>query len=150
MGFRDGAYCKLWKLDNSGKFPQGQISISRKDKDSGEYVDDFSGFVSFIGAAADAIKKIPTGGRFKIKGCDVSRVWNKEKQREYINFRIYDVEDATNTGTPQTPNQQKTGSATKNHKEDLSVAELEARLAEAKLRESGKNVAGGDDELPFD
>lgn len=150
MGFRDGAYCKLWKLDNSGKFPQGQISISRKDKDSGEYVDDFSGFVSFIGAAADAIKKIPTGGRFKIKGCDVSRVWNKEKQREYINFRIYDVEDATNTGAPQTPNQQKTGSATKNHKEDLSVAELEARLAEAKMRESGKNVAGGDDELPFD
>lgn len=150
MGFRDGAYCKLWKLDNSGKFPQGQISISRKDKDSGEYVDDFSGFVSFIGAAADAIKKIPTGGRFKIKGCDVSRVWNKEKQREYINFRIYDVEDATNTGAPQTPNQQKTRSTAKKADDDLSVEELEARLAAAKLRKSGKNVAEAiDDELPF-
>lgn len=149
MGFRDGAYCKLWKLDTSGKYPQGQISISRKDKDTGEYVDDFSGFVSFIGEAATAVKKIPASGRFKIKGCDVSRVWNKEKQREYINFRVYDLEDATNTA-PATNNQQQTRNTDKNQGSEMSVAELEARLAEAKLRESGKNVAGGDDDLPFD
>ena len=149
MGFRDGAYCKLWKLDMSGKFPQGQISISRKDKTTGEYVDDFSGFVSFIGEAANAVQKIPNQGRFKIKGCDVSRIWNREKQREFINFRIYDLEDATNVAPPAN-NQPQQRSSAKSSGSQMSVAELEAKLAEAKLRESGKNVAddSGDD-LPF-
>jgi hypothetical protein len=150
MGFRDGAFCKLWKLDTTGKYPQGQISISRKDKDSGEYVDDFSGYVSFIGDAATAIKKIPAQGRFKIKGCDVSRVWNKEKQREFINFRVFDLEDATSAAPSTAPaNQQKPRGTTKKQSDDMSVAELEARLAEAKLRESGRSVAENPDDLPF-
>lgn len=149
MGFRDGAFCKLWKLDTDGKYPQGQISISRKDKESGEYVDDFSGYVSFIGDAATAIKKIPMQGRFKIKGCDVSRVWNKEKQREFINFRVFDLEEVTSGApSPASNNQQKARGSTKKQGNDMSVAELEARLAEAKLRESGKSVAQEDD-LPF-
>lgn len=149
MGFRDGAFCKLWKLDTSGKYPTGQISISRKDKDTGEYVDDFSGYVTFIGDAANAVKKLPAQARFKIKGCDVSRIWSKEKQREFINFRVFDLEDVTNTRSTSN-DQQKARTPANKQSEDMSVAELEARLAEAKLRESGKSVAEDPDELPFD
>ena len=53
MGFRTGAYAKIWKVepfsDTSTKL---RISISRKNKQSGEYEQDFSGFVSAIGTAA--------------------------------------------------------------------------------------------------
>ncbi len=148
MGFRDGAYCKLWKLDTSRKFPQGQISISRKDKQTGEYVDDFSGYVDFMGEAANAIQKIPAQGRFKIKGCDVSRIWSKEKQREFINFRIFDLEPVEQNSAA--PAQRSAKSKTN---DDMSVAELEARLAEAKMKAAGKKVATDnedEDELPFD
>jgi len=150
MGFHDGAYCKLWKLDTSRKFPQGQISISRKDKQTGEYVDDFSGFVDFMGEAATAVQKLPAQGRFKIKSCDVSRVWSKEKQREFINFRIFDLEPAEqNAAAPA----QRTAKGRDD--DDMSVAELEARLAEAKMK-AGKKAAekfvpvDDADELPFD
>lgn len=147
MGFRDGAYCKLWKLDNSGKFPSGQISISYKDKTSGEYVDDFSGFVTFVGDAAKAVDKMTIPGRFKINGCDVSRTYNKEKQKEFIYFRVFNIEEVEDRGPQKAPTKRE--SKQQKASDDMSVAELEARLAEAKLRESGKKVADSEDDLPF-
>ena len=149
MGFRNDAYAKLWKLDMSRKYPEGQISISRKDKTTGEYVTDFQGFVTFNGKAAEDIQKVPKEGRFQIKQCDVSRVFNKEKQREYTNFRVFEIDANVDNGGQR---QQTSGRAPATAKGDdnMSVAELEARLAEAKLRESGKNVAGDPDELPFE
>ena len=53
MGFRTGAYAKVWEIspmsDTSTKL---RISISRKNKQTGEYEQDFSGFVLCIGSAA--------------------------------------------------------------------------------------------------
>ena len=53
MGFRTGAYAKVWEVtpmsDTSTKV---RMSISRKNKQSGEYEQDFSGFVLAIGTAA--------------------------------------------------------------------------------------------------
>ena len=50
MGFRTGAYAKVWEVtpmsDTSTKV---RMSISRKNKQSGEYEQDFSGFVLAIG-----------------------------------------------------------------------------------------------------
>ncbi len=147
MGFRDGAYCKLWKLKTDRKFPDGQITISRKNKDTGEYVTDYQGFVSFVGAAAEKVVKLKEGARFQIKGCDVSRTYDKEKGREYINFRIFDLESQDEDKSQE---QASTGTKAKKNDDNMSVAELEARLAEAKLRESGKAVADDlPDDLPF-
>lgn len=46
MGFRTGAFAKVWEVtpmsDTSTKV---RISVSRKNKQSGEYEQDFSGFV---------------------------------------------------------------------------------------------------------
>ena len=34
MGFRQGAYAKIWKVENKGNYHVAQISISRKNKDT--------------------------------------------------------------------------------------------------------------------
>ena len=53
MGFRKDAYCTVWSVDPvSDVQTKARISISRKDKQTGEYIEDFSGFVSFFGTAA--------------------------------------------------------------------------------------------------
>ena len=52
MGFRTGAWAKVWEVkpmsDTSTKI---RMSVSRKNK-QGEYEQDFSGFVLAIGTAA--------------------------------------------------------------------------------------------------
>ena len=53
MGFRTGAFAKVWEVtpmsDTSTKL---RMSISRKNKKTDEYEQDFSGFVLAIGTAA--------------------------------------------------------------------------------------------------
>ena len=53
MGFRTGAYAKIWEVtpmsDTSTKV---RLSVSRKNKQTNEYEQDFSGFVLAIGTAA--------------------------------------------------------------------------------------------------
>ena len=53
MGFRTGAYAKVWEVtpisDLSTKI---RISVSRKNKQTQAYEQDFSGFVLCIGSAA--------------------------------------------------------------------------------------------------
>ena len=64
MGFRNGAFAKVWEVtpvsDTSTKL---RISISRKNKQTNEYEQDFSGFVLAIGtaAASKAQTAVPTG-----------------------------------------------------------------------------------------
>lgn len=51
MGFHTGAYATVWEITETGsKFSKIRISTSRKDKESDEYVTDFNGFVSMVGA----------------------------------------------------------------------------------------------------
>ena len=56
MGFRTGAFAKVWEVtpmsDTSTKL---RMSISRKNKKTDEYEQDFSGFVLAIGTAAAAV-----------------------------------------------------------------------------------------------
>ena len=35
MGFRQGAYAKIWKIEDKGNYHVAQMSISRKNKDTG-------------------------------------------------------------------------------------------------------------------
>lgn len=53
MGFRTGSYATIWSVESaSDTRTKARISISRKNKQTGEYDTDFSGFVDFIGTAA--------------------------------------------------------------------------------------------------
>lgn len=96
MGFRTGAYAKVWEVtpmsDTSTKV---RLSVSRKNKQTGEYEQDFSGFVLCIGtAAARNAAKLNTGARIKIGDCDVTTKYDPQKKITYTNFKMFSFEDA--------------------------------------------------------
>jgi hypothetical protein len=67
-----------------------RISTSRKNKQTGEYEQDFSGFVMCLGtAAAQKAAKLTEGSRIKIGDCDVTTKYDKEKKVTYTNFSIF-------------------------------------------------------------
>lgn len=94
MGFHTGAFAKVWEVnpmsDTSTKI---RISISRKNKQSGEYEQDFSGYVLAIGtAAAKKAACLKEGDRIKLGDVDVSTKYDKEKNITYTNFRLFSLE----------------------------------------------------------
>lgn len=102
MGFRTGAWAKIWDIEpKSSTWVKGRISISRKNRQTGEYEQDFSGFVDFTGTAcASKAETIQTGDTIKLGDVDVVRVWNKEQQKEYINYKVFsfDFDDSSPRG----------------------------------------------------
>lgn len=109
MGFRTGAFCKVWTVESvSNTMTKSRISISRKNKTTGEYEQEFSGYVSFVGtAAAQKALKLKEGDRIKLGDVDVSNTYNKERGITYVNFKIFSFEtqdeiDGATTQTQQT------------------------------------------------
>lgn len=98
MGFRSGAYAKVWEVipmtDSSTKL---RMSISRKNRQSGEYEQDFSGFVLCIGtvAASNALK-LKEGSRIKLGDCDVTTKYDAQKRVTYTNYKIFSFETIGN------------------------------------------------------
>ena len=97
MGFRSGSFAKVWSIEPvKSTVTKGRISISRKNRESGQYEQDFGGFVSFIGtAAASKAATLKEGDRIKLGDVDVTNVYNKDKGVTYTNYNIYtfDIED---------------------------------------------------------
>jgi hypothetical protein len=97
MGFRTGAYAKVWEVkavtETSTKI---RISVSRKNKKTGEFEQDFSGFVLCVGtAAAQMATRLTSASRIKLGDCDVTTTYNKEKNITYTNFKLYSFEDVS-------------------------------------------------------
>lgn len=94
MGFRTGAYAKVWKVepfsDTSTKL---RISVSRKNKQTGEYEQDFSGFANAVGtAAAKKAACLKEGERIKLGDVDVTTKYDKAKDVTYTNYKIFSFE----------------------------------------------------------
>ena len=108
MGFRQGAYATMWNIDPvSNTVTKARISISKKNKQSGEYETDFSGFVSFLGTtAAKKASVLKERDRIKIGDCDVKTYYDRNKNMTYYNFNIFSFEDANggNSGSTTTNN----------------------------------------------
>lgn len=99
MGFREGAFATIWEITNQGDtFSKVRMSTSRKDKKTDEYVTDFSGFVSLIGEAHKKLRLVEDAlaqeerCRIKLGACDTSNRYDKEAEREYTNFTLFDFE----------------------------------------------------------
>ena len=106
MGFRQGSFGTCWAVEpGKGNFMNVRLSISRKNKDTGEYEDEFSGFCMFIGAAKAKAEKLKERDRIKLGDVDVTRRYDKEKQREYYTFKVFDFEmaDDSNRGGQSAP-----------------------------------------------
>lgn len=109
MGFRSQGYVTVWAVESvSDTFTKGRVSSSRKDKRTGEYVTDFSGYVGFMGtAAASAALKLKERDRIKLGDVDVKQTYDKNKGVTYTNFNIYSFELAN--GSPNGGMQQPSG-----------------------------------------
>lgn len=113
MGFRVGSYAKVWAVDpKTDTNTVVRISISRKNKKSGEYEQDFSGFVSFVGtAAAKKAANLKEGDRIKLGDVDVTTSYNAEKKITYTNYKAFDftVEGSTDNTPSNTEPQPEVG-----------------------------------------
>ena len=105
MGFRTGTFCTVWSVERvSDTLTKGRISISKKDRQTGEYVQDFGGFVSFVGTAcARKALSLREKDRIRLGDIDVSNRYDKEKRVTYTNFNIFsfELEGETESGQPQ-------------------------------------------------
>ncbi len=104
MGFRSGAYARIWEVkpysDTSVKL---RLSVSRKNKQTGEYEQDFSGYVDAVGtAAAKKAACLKEGDRIKLGDVDVTTKYNAEKKITYTNYKLFsfEVDGSTNTFKP--------------------------------------------------
>ena len=94
MGFRTGAFAKIWEVkpfsDTSVRL---RLSVSRKIKQTGEYEQDFSGFVDAVGtAAAKKAASLKEGDRIKIGDVDVTTKYNSDKKITYTNYKMFSFE----------------------------------------------------------
>lgn len=94
MGFRNGSYATVWDIKTVSDYnTQIRISIDRKNKQTGEYEQDFSGFVSCLGSAvASKAASLKERQRIKLGNVAVSTFYNKEKGVTYYNFKVFDFE----------------------------------------------------------
>lgn len=104
MSFRQNSYCVVWEIkQGTGNFTDVRLSSSKKNKQTGEYETDFSGFVRFIGEAHQKATSLKEKDRIKLGDCEVTNRYDKEKKVTYTNFAVFDFEMAN--GGQQTPQQ---------------------------------------------
>ena len=76
------------------------MSISRKNKLTGEYEQDFSGYVMMIGHAHAKAQKLHEGDRIRLGDVDVTTTYDKERGKEYVNYKCFDFEFADEAASP--------------------------------------------------
>ena len=121
MGFRQDAYARVFSVDNKGKYSTCNLSISRKNKETDQYEVEFQdGYVRFVGKAHDAINSVdvPSKGlNVKITSCDVTRKYDAESKKTYINYVVFgiEVQDGSAKGNSSAPAMPNKSMATKSN-----------------------------------
>lgn len=100
MGFRKDAWATCWNTEvKSDTLTQVRISTSRKDKQSDEYIQDFSGFVAFVGTAtAKKAAALKEKDRIKLGDVEVTTKYDKDKDKTYTNFKCYNFTTQSTEG----------------------------------------------------
>lgn len=106
---REGSYVSIWSVKKgtrgSGNYYDVQMSCSTKRKDTGEYVNDFSGYVRFIAGAAETISKYDGFDakqhgnqplRMKLGVMDIKYTYDKKNDKNYLNVAVIGVEEPDN------------------------------------------------------
>lgn len=102
MGFRTGAYATVWEVkQGNGNYTDVRLSISKKNKQTEQYEQDFSGYVRFIGTAHQNATSLHEKDRIKIGDCEVTNSYNKEKKVTYTNFAVFSFENANENSSGQ-------------------------------------------------
>ena len=101
MGLRTNCYATIWKIEPKEKFTKVQASTSKKDKTTGNYETDWSGFINFVGQAHTEIVKYKEKDRIKIEEFEVTNKYDKEKKVTYTNYSVFKISDANNNAATQ-------------------------------------------------
>lgn len=112
MGFRPGAYATVWSVEDKGNYTDARITISRKDKSTDKYKEEFQGYVRLVGQAHQEASVLQERSRIKINACDVTTFYSKEKQRSYTTFVIFEFETQNNVGNANQPDSTAKSNAT--------------------------------------
>lgn len=94
MGFGVNSWAKAWELKPSDRYTDARISTSKKDRQTDEYKQDFSGFVRLVGSAHAKAQHMKNGDRFRILSCSVENTYEKETKTTYYSFIVFDIESA--------------------------------------------------------
>jgi len=94
MGFRTGAYAMVWSVEpKSDTWTKARISTSRKNKETDEYEQDFSGFVDFSGtASAKKAAALKPETRIKLGDVDVTNKYDAKAGVTYTNYKVWSFE----------------------------------------------------------
>lgn len=155
MGFRQGAFARIWSVNDEGKYSTANVSVSRKNKDTGKYDVEFSdGYVRLVGSAHEAAKDLglPTREEFdsqsdkgvsvKISSCDVTNNYDTKTKKLYTNCVMFGFEIPDNNGGDSS-NNSGAKSANKGRKSATSSK------AKTKAAAVAQEDADDEDELPF-
>lgn len=91
MGFRKDAWATCWGVEaKSDTMTQVKLTTSRKDKQTEEYIQDFSGYVAFVGTAtAKKAACLKEKDRIKLGDVEVTTKYDSDKKVSYTNFKCY-------------------------------------------------------------
>lgn len=93
MGFKTGATCTVFDVKPySDKVTRLRVSVSKKKPgtEPAEYIQDFGGYVSVLGKeAAKQAAKLRVNDRIVLDDIDVSVVYDKEKGKEFTDFKVF-------------------------------------------------------------
>ena len=98
MGLRGGkndrgtlaTFWKVQRVADNGKTCDVQISVSKKNKQSGEYETDFSGFVKFCGEnLVKFAQSLQEKDKIDIDSFELTNKYDKEKKVTYYNVSVF-------------------------------------------------------------
>lgn len=102
MGFGQGKFGHIWKLENKGNYHVAEMSTSKKNKETEQYETDWTNkFVRLVGTAHQQADSLDISKNVKIGACEVTNKYDKEKNTTYTNYVIFGFEDV-NGGNGQT------------------------------------------------
>ena len=113
MGFRTNSYMRIWeevRRDTTNPVPKWvtvRTSISRKNKETGQYDQDFSGYVSLVGAACteylNRLQQAPLPFNVKLGDIDCRSYYNKDTKQSRYDFTVFSFAPENQQGQYQHP-----------------------------------------------
>lgn len=110
MGFGQGKFGHIWKLENKGNYHVAEMSTSKKNRNTDQYETDWANkFVRLVGTAHQQADQLDISKNIKIGACEVTNRYDKEKNTTYTNYAIFNFEDASNNNGNHSSSRQATG-----------------------------------------
>lgn len=99
MGLKQGGRASVWQVEpGRGNFTKVRLSTSRKNRQSGQYEQDFSGFCMFIGEAHKKAALLKMRDRIQVGEFEVSNRYDKATGKEYIDYKVFDFSVVESVG----------------------------------------------------